>query len=359
MNCRVFPGSGIKNEVDEAEICNSSIHDTQVHTTNIKTGIVTSDTLDVSNNNLSDTQPSSINDMIYYSVINDTMKINKDTEEDTDSILTDNNLTENCNLTDSTTSIKKRKRVRRRKPKKEFKSLTELILESSNMSENKFKKPKIIDSYVIPSGRHIRFDNTEKEENNIAKQIVQETSRNESYVSNASSPRDLSTLLALGQSSTPITFVSKQVKNEVKMENKLNNGIRSRILNKIVEDNVSTEKNLYNKEKAQSYENWMPSDLELIPIMTRKPQVKDIIAFKTLKIGSDYTPQISNFIVTEVIDSCAHSSNYTLKIIKGKEEVQVPFGKFSLSEDTSDSHCDMDMFLLNYSQMQEPRLLLL
>lgn len=44
---------------------------------------------------------------------------------------------------------------------------------------------------------------------------------------------------------------------------------------------------------------------------------------------------------------------------EGKEEVQVPFGKFSLSEDTSDSHCDMDTFLLNYSQMQEPRLLLL
>lgn len=60
MNCRVIPGSGIKNEVDKAEICNGSMHDKQVHTTNMKTGINTSDALVVSNNTLNDTQPNSI-----------------------------------------------------------------------------------------------------------------------------------------------------------------------------------------------------------------------------------------------------------------------------------------------------------
>ncbi|XP_070161459.1 coilin [Polyergus mexicanus] len=353
---QVVPGSGIKNEVDKAETYNGSMLDKQVHTTNIKTGINTSDALVVSNNTLNDTQPTSINsttgNMTFYSVINDTAI--DDTEEDTDSKVTDNNITEDCNLTDSVISIPKRKRVRKRKPKNQSK--TQLTL-SSNMSEkNKPKKPKIIDSYIIPSGKHIRFDNTEKEENDIAKQIVQEISRNESYISKNSS-RDLGNLLALGQSSTPLTYVHKKVKNEVKMENELNDGIKIKTSNKIAENNISTEKNLNNKEKTQCYENWMHSDPEIIPIMTRKPQVKDIIAFKTLKIGADYTPQLSNFIVTEVVDFCAHSANYYLKIIKGKEEIQEPCGKFSLSEDMSASHCDTDTFLLKLSQIREPRLL--
>ncbi|XP_050465710.1 coilin [Cataglyphis hispanica] len=353
---QVVPGSGIKNEVDKAETCNGSMHDKQVHTIDMKTRVTASDALNVSNNTLNDTQPTSINNtagnMTFYSVIDDTAI--DDTEEDTDSKITDNNLTEDCNVTDSVISIPKRKRVRRRRPKNQSK--TEFTLSFNMNEENKPKKPKIIDSYIIPSGKHIRFDNVEKEENNIAKQIVQEISRNESCISKTSSPQDLCTLLALGQSSTPITFVHKKVKNEVKVENELNDGIKNKNLNKN-ENNISIEKNLNNKEKTQCYENWIHSDPEIIPIMTRKPQVKDIIAFKTLKMGADYTPQLSNFIVTEVVDFCAHSANYYLKIIKGKEEVQVPFGKFSLSEDTSDSPCDTDTFLLKSSQICEPRLL--
>ncbi|XP_029677828.1 uncharacterized protein LOC115244375 [Formica exsecta] len=354
---QVIPGSGIKNEVDKAEICNGSMHDKQVHTTNMKTGINTSDALIVSNNTLNDTQPNSINNtagnMSFYSIINDTAI--DDTEEDTDSKVTDNNLTEDCNLTDSVISISKRKRVRRRKPKNQSK--TQFTLSSNMNEENKPKKPKIIDSYIIPSGKHIRFDNTEKEENDIAKQIVQEISRNESYMSKNSSSRDLGNLLALRQCSTPVTFAHKKVKNDIKMENELNDGIKSKTLNKIAENNISTEKNLNNKEKTQCNESWMHSDPEIIPIMTRKPQVKDIIAFKTLKIGADYTPQLSNFIVTEVVDFCPHSANYYMKIIRGKEEVQDPVGKFSLSEDISASHCDTDTFLLKSSQIEEPRLL--
>ncbi|XP_029162170.1 uncharacterized protein LOC114933760 [Nylanderia fulva] len=353
---QVLPGSGLKNGINKSETCNSSVHDKQVHTTDIKRGIVTSDILDISNNILNDSQSNSMNNtaenMTFYSVIDKTVSDN--TEDETD-FFTDNNLTENCNLTDSVISIPKRKRVRKRKPKNKSKTFSELLSYSS-MSENTFKKPKIIDSRIIPSGQHIRFDNIEKEENNIAKQIIQETSRNESCISKASSSRDLSTLLALGQSSTPITFVNKKVKNEVKRENELNDEIRTRVLKKNMEDNISKEKNLQDKEKTQNYENLILSDLELCPIMTRKPQVKDIIAFKTLKIGADYTPQISNFIVTEVVSFNSSSENYVLKVIRGKEEVQMPLGKFSLSEETSATH-DADLFSLNYSRIQEPRLL--
>ncbi|XP_072744914.1 uncharacterized protein [Anoplolepis gracilipes] len=363
---QVVPGSGITNKVDKQGTYHGSMHDKQVHMTDTKIGTVTFDgsALDTSNNTSStDIQPISNNttqNMTFYSVIGDTVMDN--TEEDTDSKVTNNNnLMENCNVTDS---VVKRKRVRKRRPKNQPK--TQFILPSNINEESKPKKPRIIDSYIISSGKHIRFDSMKKEENNIAKQIVQEISRNESSISKISSCRDLSKLLALGQSSTPITFVNKKIKNEVNMENGLNDEIKNKLSNKIVENNIITENNSYNKENTQNSENCVYSDLEKLPLMTRKPQVKDIIAFKTLKIGSDYTPQISNFIVTEVIGevagSSANSLSYYLRTIEGKEELQVPSGKFSISEDESCTqttfitNCDSDTFILNYPQMQDIRL---
>lgn len=219
--------------------------------------------------------------MTFYSVIDDTE--NGHSDRDTDSKTTDNNLTEDCNLIDSIVPIAKRKRVRKRKPKN--RSWANILppdthtVEENVPKEPESKKPKIIDSYIIPSGKHIRFDNMENDENNIAKQIVKEVSRNESFLSKASSSRELSTLLSLGQSSTPITFVSKKLKNEVKTENVLNDEVKSKNL-KIVA--ASTEKKLCSKEpknEIQSYKN-LHLDIEKFPVMTRKPQANDIIAFK-------------------------------------------------------------------------------
>lgn len=59
MNYRVLPGSGLKNVVDKAETCNSSVYDKQVHTTDIKRGTITCDVLDMSSDILSDNQPNS------------------------------------------------------------------------------------------------------------------------------------------------------------------------------------------------------------------------------------------------------------------------------------------------------------
>ncbi|XP_012057894.1 PREDICTED: uncharacterized protein LOC105621028 [Atta cephalotes] len=365
----VVPGSGINNEtLAIVETNHVSIFDKQaLHTaTNIKTGkqeIVAQNTF---NDTLNNTQPASINnatkDMPFYSIISDTV-VNC-SEEDTDSKTIDNskttdNLTKNCNVIDSIVSITKRKRVRKRKSKNQ----SQFIISPSNRIEEniskdpKLKKPKIIDSCIIPSGKHIRFDDIENDEHNIARQIaVQEASINHSYLNETSSSRDLSTLLALGHSSTPITFINKKLKNDVKTEDILNDGIRSKNLNKIMED--STEKNLCSKEskkEIQSYKN-LYADLEKVPIMTRKPQVNDIIAFKTLKIGTDYTPQVSNSVLAEVV-ACVQG-NYTLQILHGKEEIQeVPFGKFSLLEEESKNQPDRETLILNYSQMIEPRLI--
>ncbi|XP_011053611.1 PREDICTED: uncharacterized protein LOC105145625 [Acromyrmex echinatior] len=350
----VVPGSGISNEaLAVVETNHVSILDKQaLHTaTNIKTGkqeIVAQNTF---NDTLNNTQPASINnttkDMPFYSIISDTV-VNC-SEEDTDSKTTTDNLTKNCNMIDSIVSITKRKRVRKRKSKNQSQFIVSPFdrIEENISKELKLKKPKIIHSYIIPSGKHIRFDDIENDEHNIARQIaVQEASRNHSYLNETSSSKDLSTLLALGQSSTPITFVNKKLKNDVKTENVLNDEIKS------------TEKNLCNKEsknEIQSYKN-LYTDLEKLPIMTRKPQVNDIIAFKTLKIGTDYTPQVSNSVLAEVV-ACVQG-NYTLQILHGKEEIQeVPFGKFSLLDEESKSQPDGETLILDYSQMIEPRLI--
>lgn len=218
--------------------------------------------------------------MTFYSVISDTV-IDR-SEGDTDSKTIDNNLTEDCNVIDSIVSIAKRKRVRKRKPNNRSQLIVSPpdITEENIPNESKSKKPKIIDSYIIPSGKHIRFDNMDNDENNIAKQIVQEVSRNESYLSKASSSRDLSTLLALGQSSTPITFVNKKLKSGVKTESVLNDEIRSKNVNKIMEDSI--EKKLCSKESKKEIQSnkSLHVELEKVPVMTRKPQLNDVIAFK-------------------------------------------------------------------------------
>lgn len=220
--------------------------------------------------------------MTFYSVNSDTTVENSG--GDTDSKTVDNNVIED-NMIDSNVSDTKRKRVRKRKPKNQLRQFAVAplnITEDVVSKESKSKKPKIIDSYIIPSGKHIRFDNMENDENTVAKQIVQENeSKNESCSSKAPSSRDLSTLLALGQSSTPITFTNenKKLKNGIKTEGVSNNEIRKNF-NKIVED--GTEKNSCSKESKKEIQNYksLHTELEKVPIMTRKPQYNDIIAFK-------------------------------------------------------------------------------
>lgn len=213
-------------------------------------------------------------DVTFYSIIDEDHTMLDDTE-DTDSKVTDNNLTEDCNGTESVESITKRKRVRKRRPKNRS-SESSFLLPSGTKEENERKKPKITDSFVIPTAKHIRFDNIESKENNIAKHIVQETSANESYVSRTPS-KDLSTLLSLGQSSTPITFVNKK-KYDVKVDTASNKN-----LNKIEEDTSLEDKLSEETDKKAQYSKNFNLDIEkvkLCPSMTRKPQVKDIIAFK-------------------------------------------------------------------------------
>ncbi|XP_011863996.1 PREDICTED: uncharacterized protein LOC105559941 isoform X2 [Vollenhovia emeryi] len=349
----VVPGSGINNKVpDSTETSNDSVCDVQVHATDVKTEIVAQNT-SILNNTQATSLSNVTRDMTFYSMISDTAE--ERSEGDTNSKITDDNFTES-NVTDSIIPSAKRKRVRKRKSK----SQPRLILSPFNTTEKnasnelKSKKLKITSSYTLPPEKHIRFVNTEDDEDNIAKQIVQEVSK-DSHSSNVSPSKDLSTLLALGQSSTPITFVNKKLKSSIATENVSSDEVTNTDSIKKAENVITNICRMEGLKITERYKS-LCAELEKIPAMTRKPQIKDFIAFKTLKLGANYTPQMSSFIFTEVIDYSAESGNYNLRIFFGREEIakEVPSGKFSVTQEESFIG---DTFVINYSQMMELRLI--
>lgn len=198
--------------------------------------------------------------MTFHTVIDDT-------EPDTDSKVTDySNLTEDINVINSIIPSVKRKRIRKRRPKNKIQS-TEIPLHTNEESEP--KKPKIINSVFIPYNKHIRFDDTEEEEN-IARRIAYEISSNESNINKSCK---FSTLLALRQCSTPITY-TKKMKNEVKEI------LVDENLNKTKEDNNNIDNNLCVEENNKDIKCIKETEQKKTPIMTRKPQVGDVVAFK-------------------------------------------------------------------------------
>ncbi|XP_050577288.1 uncharacterized protein LOC126916000 isoform X2 [Bombus affinis] len=158
---------------------------------------------------------------------------------------------------------------------------------------------------------------------------------------------ELTNLLSMVNNSTPPTFENNRVKNTVNAKHLSNevNGVNANVNESIASIN----------ELGESKE-FVSADLETYPVMTTKPKINDIIAFKMLKIGSDFTPQVSNFIVAEVVSCNPEKSLYIFKILQGLSEVQVPVGKFNCMEESEE--CVMnDTIKLNYAQIMKPRLI--
>ncbi|KZC09675.1 PREDICTED: uncharacterized protein LOC107187793 [Dufourea novaeangliae] len=251
-----------------------------------------------------------------------------------DKLNTDNNLT--------------RKRKRSRKKKK-----AQTINETPNKNvdtETQVKKPVIINSCIIPSSKHIRFDTLDTAKAN-RKQITHREETNESSTNEVTVSHELDNLLSLGQNSTPVTFTSQNIKQEIKIEH---------IPDEQTQLDVSFEK----KDESENLIKQLQEGKELLnvgldgyPVMTKKPELKDVVAFKMLKIGSDYTPQVSEFIVGEVVCYCPKTLTYTFKVWQGLSEVQVPIGKFTITDDNNEERTLNDTVSVNYALLMEPRLL--
>ncbi|XP_071879180.1 uncharacterized protein isoform X1 [Bombus fervidus] len=248
------------------------------------------------------------------------------------------NANENTN-TEVTYVCAKRKRARRRRSSK---------LETPPLiEEDKSSKANVINSKVVPLGKHIRFDNTDDKiclENPVT---CPETIKGAHTA--ASPANELTNLLSMANNSTPPTFENNRAKNTVNAKHPSNevNEVNASLAN-VSESKASI------KELGESKE-FANVDFETYPVMTTKPKINDVIAFKMLKIGSDFTPQVSNFIVGEVVSYSSEKSLYTCKILKGLSEVQVPVGKFNFIEE-SEERVMNDTIKLNYAQIMKPRL---
>ncbi|XP_033353634.1 uncharacterized protein LOC117235571 isoform X2 [Bombus vosnesenskii] len=157
---------------------------------------------------------------------------------------------------------------------------------------------------------------------------------------------ELTNLLSMVNNSTPPTFENNRVKNTVNAKHQSNevNGVNTNVSASIASIMALGE----SKE-------FVNTDLETYPVMTTKPKINDIIAFKMLKIGSDFTPQVSNFIVAEVVSCSPEKSLYIFKVLQGLSEVQVPVGKLNCM-DESEEHAMNNTIKLNYAQIMKPRL---
>ncbi|XP_015183900.1 PREDICTED: uncharacterized protein LOC107070326 [Polistes dominula] len=285
-------------------------------------------------------------DVTFHSIINDT-----EDNYSTDSKTMNSTITDDyCYAQKEETSKNKRKRVRHKKGKKN-KDISS-VTKDSNDDDVKTKKAKVVDSLVLSSGKHIRFDTP-----------ISERPQNDDYCENS-----LVKLYDLADFLTPPTFHNKKIKEEMNVPKNTpdiekDNINDSKNINEKENEtlNNSHDKNISKKESKSSIKNQTFSDIEpdqcvRIPVKMHQIESFDIIEFKMLTIGSDYTPEVSQIIVAQVISIDRTSSLFTLKIIKGLDQIyddNVPAGKFSISEEETNKKSSI-FFNLSYSKMIDP-----
>lgn len=183
---------------------------------------------------------------------------------------------EDLNVTDSSMIRSKRKRIRRKKNKPQQVNQTATV--ASAGASTMPKKPKIIDSLVIPSSKHIHFDNVDTEEV-VVKQVINENKVNGSSKNKVSPSHELSNLLSLGKNSVPLTFTNPVVKEEIKIEQMSDE-------EKQIDDSFKDlYENIMLNRKLQEGKELLSTDLEARQVTTTKPQLKDIIAFKVTTVS--------------------------------------------------------------------------
>ncbi|XP_060811711.1 uncharacterized protein LOC132904903 isoform X2 [Bombus pascuorum] len=160
---------------------------------------------------------------------------------------------------------------------------------------------------------------------------------------------ELTNLLSMANNPTPPTFENNRAKNTVNAKGP------SKEVNEVNASPANFSESIASIKELKGSKEFEDIDFETYPVMTTKPKINDVIAFKMLKIGTDFTPQVSNFIVGEVVSYNPEKSLYTYKVLKGLSELQVPVGKFNFVEESGEQVIN-DTIKLNYAQIMKPRL---
>lgn len=96
-----------------------------------------------------------------------------------------------------------------------------------------------------------------------------------------------------------------------------------------------------------------------LPQQNNLPKENDVIAFKYLKIGNDYMPKLTDYIIGMVESIDEENKNLKIYILAGNEETKKPNGKFHVpdfdDDDDDDDQDNSDNLVLNWNDMHSVR----
>lgn len=207
---------------------------------------------------------------MYHSIADET-----EMRSDSDCKMKDDSMDVNFSALDTNSSTvdfhlapsHKRRRIRRKRSSKQgAKSMDENFDQSQN---DKFNKPKIVNSCILPSSTHIRFDNLADNSEGMRNELPSSTNENKTNSVNAVLPSlktakhaRLASLLQLKNCSSPITFAPNKPKHA--------NGTETLIDNEKPVENIDL-KDKYSSLKPEEY-----------PTLLAATEIGDIIAFKVI-----------------------------------------------------------------------------
>uniref|UniRef100_A0A8D8XL17 Coilin n=1 Tax=Cacopsylla melanoneura TaxID=428564 RepID=A0A8D8XL17_9HEMI len=85
----------------------------------------------------------------------------------------------------------------------------------------------------------------------------------------------------------------------------------------------------------------------------KEPKENDVVLFKVLKMDASYNPTLSSYVCGKVKSVCKVTSQLSLDILNGHEELAVPQGKFSL--DQEESECAVTEYSINWNELYDAR----
>ncbi|KAK7874426.1 hypothetical protein R5R35_001521 [Gryllus longicercus] len=239
-------------------------------------------------------------------------------------------------------SCKKRRRRKRCKPSRSDRNCFEQhVTEFPIYTKSSFKAPK-----------HIKFEDEEEEDknsNNNTKLNVSDNNALDNCVSvQPSEETDLSN--TINRSSTKNEYNMKS-NSDVPINNNSNNFVIQTSTTPMIFECKRTNRISNNQSESKETD----TDFSKYPLLKDAPRVNDIIAFRKLKMGSDYCPSISHYISAKVLKMSENDSTIMLRILNGYEELKEPKGKFSLEEENEVDGCDGK--IVNDIEMNLPELL--
>ncbi|XP_069691236.1 coilin-like [Periplaneta americana] len=276
-----------------------------------------------------------------------------------------------------TRTCKKRIRRRKKKPK----------LQLSNMKEN--ISSLVVNEKAESPRTHIRFSNSDVEDYNpnikVENQRAFCDNRPECVMSSETTYAGLDSEISpivqkVGQSTTEYAtkwdMQTEDALRPVLVHNEIthNNSAFSKILsleksstpkvymrkksNSLMDCgsvmSISPQCDKMNSESVDTVNEKKPLNFTKFPLAESFPKKGDIIAFKMLKIGADYSPQLSDYITGKVVSACKDTHQLHLVLLDGSEQLQQPQGKFDLDDTASHVATDLQV---NWNELIETRLI--